>query len=118
MLHYGREYHFGNALLTSNPKLSPPTIDDRFWRKVQKTGGCWLWTGTTDESGKGWFIFEGKSRSAHRYSYMKHHDLSEPLPRHVWVKQICGRPSCVNPEHLVAGEQASFVSGSTELIAS
>lgn len=100
MLHYSREYHFGDALLTSDPNYVPPTIESRFWKKVQKTDECWVWTGTTDEFGKGWFVFAGKSKSAHRYSYMHHYNVSEPLPRTVPVRQTCGNPSCVRPEHL------------------
>ena len=101
MLHYGRDYHFGDARLTSDPENPEPTVDERFWTKVKKTDGCWLWTGTTDDFGKGRFTFEdGKPRSAHRYSYMKHHNQSEPLPKRVLLRQTCGEPSCVRPDHL------------------
>lgn len=28
-------------------------LSERFWAKVAKTEGCWLWTGCTDKKGYG-----------------------------------------------------------------
>lgn len=51
-------------------------IEDRFWRKVQKTSGCWLWTGFCMRSGYGKIRRGGKGQGlllAHRLSYEMHH---------------------------------------------
>lgn len=46
-------------------------LADRFWAKVEKTEGCWLWTSATWGSGYGFFWIGGTKRSeyAHRISW-------------------------------------------------
>lgn len=100
-LHYNRKVRFGDPNLSRDPQKPEPSLDEKFWSKVEKTDGCWLWTGMKDDYGKGRFGYEGKPRTAHGYSYMRHHELSEPLGKGVLLHQTCGEPSCVRPEHLV-----------------
>jgi hypothetical protein len=70
---------------------------DRFWAKVEKTAGCWLWTASKDRQGYGYFD-HGK---AHRFSYVLHYGLiSTAKP---CVLHRCDNPSCVRPEHLWIG---------------
>ena len=71
----------------------------RFWAKVEKTDGCWLWLGTRDRDGYG--SFRG-SRSdekvrAHRWSYERY---VGPIPDGLTIDHLCRNPSCVNPEHM------------------
>lgn len=74
------------------------TTQDRFWSKVIKTDWCWLWTGNTNEYGRGIFTYGGAAKSARRYSYMQHHGVE--LKRHELLRQTCTVPECVNPSHL------------------
>lgn len=75
----------------------PP--QERFWPKVNKTNGCWLWLGSTNPNGYGrFFIKRGlPALLAHRYSY----ELTNgPIPEGMQVDHLCRCRECVNPSHL------------------
>jgi hypothetical protein len=74
---------------------------DRFWMYVQKTDGCWLWTGARQQSGYGLLKWGDKYQRAHRLSWFIHH--GELPPSNVFVCHTCDVPACVNPEHLFLG---------------
>ncbi len=77
--------------------MKPTPPEPRFWSKVEKTDGCWNWTGTTNR-GYGQFNINGGNRIyAHRFSY----ELTNgPIPERLTIDHLCRNPSCVNPEHL------------------
>lgn len=78
------------------------TLED-FWASIEKTDGCWLWKGTRNNMGYGWFHYQGKSFLAHRYSF----ELAfGKIPHGLLVLHHCDHPLCVNPEHLFLGTQA------------
>ena len=73
-----------------------PAVEDRFWTKVNKTNGCWLWT-SNERGGYGLFKFNGKNVQAHRFSYeLKNGPISNGLS----LDHLCRVTNCVNPNHL------------------
>lgn len=83
-----------------------PYAPERFWNRVEKSDGCWLWRGDGNGTGYGVVsIIVNKHRTrllAHRYSFQYHFG---PIHRQTVVMHLCDVPLCVNPSHLAAGTQ-------------
>lgn len=74
------------------------TTGERFWAKVQKGDGCWLWTGSLYRTGYGQFSFERYPIPAHRMAYYLTYGPFEGQVLH-----SCDNPPCVRPDHLHLG---------------
>lgn len=85
-------------------------VEERFWRYVHKTDGCWLWTGgSKNQKGYGQIGLGGKGAKhvlVHRLSYTMH---KGEIPDGMLVMHSCDNPSCVNPEHLSVGTQSQNI---------
>ncbi len=80
------------------------TAEERFWKFVQKSAGCWFWTGGRNEEGYGLFCLVGECKirryiRASRFSYQQKWGH---IPSHLQVHHVCRNTSCVNPDHLTA----------------
>lgn len=83
---------------------------DRFWSKVDKSGGpeaCWPWTASCDKRNRyGKFWQDGGMRPAHIVAYEEAHG---PVPQGMKVLHRCDNPPCCNQLHLFTGTQADNV---------
>ena len=73
----------------------------RFWSKVRKTRGCWLWLAATSK-GYGYFFLDGKNHPAPRVRWFLYYGS--------WPKQqilhTCDNPLCVKIDHLRDGSRS------------
>ena len=69
----------------------------KFWKKVDKTEDCWLWTGYTDQDGYGIAHLHRKNQKAHRMAWQL---MIGEIPEGTQLHHACHTPNCVNPAHL------------------
>ncbi len=83
----------------------PIPIETRFWSKVKKTEGCWLWIASFARHGYGAFSdFKAKRTfKAHRFSYAL---ANGSIAKDLVIDHKCFVRNCVNPAHLEAVTQA------------
>lgn len=72
----------------------------RFWAKVEKGDGCWLWVGSKQSGGYGSFTNNQVSQIASRAAYQLIHG---DIPSDLQVCHRCDNPPCCNPAHLFLG---------------
>ncbi len=93
-------------ILSSNfphSKLSPEQIEKiriQFWQKVDKSGDCWIWTGSAHRSGYGLFCVTPIKLRANRAAWELTYGV---IPDGLYICHRCNNPRCVRPEHLYAG---------------
>lgn len=81
-------------------RAAKPGIE-RFMALTEKRAdGCWIWTGSVNESGYGRFTERPLgTQYAHRWSYMFY---VGPIADGLEIDHLCRVRACVNPEHLEA----------------
>jgi hypothetical protein len=97
---YDAEYHPPEKI-ERLPNRSKESIDERFWKKVDKSGECWEWT-AYNHNGFGHFSVDHSPKLAHRVAYgLAYGDIPEGKR----VLHTCDNDLCVRPEHLYLDEK-------------
>jgi hypothetical protein len=72
-------------------------VETLYWSRVQKSDGCWTWTGPVGNHGYGLLA---RGRLAHRKMWAI---VNGPIPKGMLVMHSCDVRLCVRPEHLSLG---------------
>ena len=93
---YRWRMHGDPSICTTNRDKSS---SERFWMKIQKGPGCWIWTAGTTTGGYGKFTDTdtGKTHVSHRLAYER---LVGQVPEGMVLDHICHVKRCCNPDHL------------------
>ncbi len=98
---------------------TPPTMEERVWKRVDKSGpgGCWLWTGALFQvTGYGMLSVDDRPALAHRLSYAIN---VGPIADGLHLDHLCRVRRCVNPAHLEPVTiRTNLMRGDTTLAAS
>jgi hypothetical protein len=100
--HNLRSFNFGEPVTESGDAR-------RFWAKVERTDGCWLWTASRSGGRRGkcygqftTTVAPGRQKhwGAHVFAYVL---ANGPVPDGLEVMHACNNGLCVRPNHLSAG---------------
>ena len=76
--------------------MTKPTLEQRFWKFVEKTESCWLWRGYRDKKkGYGMFNVEGTPIQSHRVAWTL---LIGPLTSKDELHHECPNKACIRPD--------------------
>lgn len=91
-------------------RATPEGIADRFWSKVEKSDGCWLFKGCIGHEGYGSFAYgdgpQRKQFQAHRFAWIL---TNGSIPGDKLLLHHCDVRDCVNPDHLYLGTRVDNI---------
>lgn len=90
------------GLWNSDKGYREETLEDKFWMRVEKSDGCWLWAGWIMRNGYGNLRYKKGAYGvqAHRLSWAIHFG---DIPDGLCVLHKCDVRACVRPDHLFLG---------------
>jgi hypothetical protein len=72
-------------------------LEARLWGRVDKSGACWVWTGSLTAQGYGHMRVSGGYDYTHRIAYQV---TVGPIPPGLVIDHLCRNRACCNPDHL------------------
>ena len=78
-------------------------LEKRFWEKVQRSDGCWIWTAHVGFDGYGRI---GVGRSCRKAPRVCWQICFGEIPVGVYVLHTCDNKLCVRPDHLYLGNNS------------
>jgi hypothetical protein len=100
----GYGFYCGRPCYITGREARRPSLETRFWKRVAKSEGCWLWTGTRYKKGYGRFSYGRNSGIlATHFAWQLAHG---PIPPDMKLCHTCDTPSCVRIDHLFLGTSA------------
>jgi hypothetical protein len=82
--------------VTTQLRRRPKFTEERFWALVDKTGSCWVWTGSVNAT-TGYGRAGSMGASTHAISWSL---LRGPVPEGLQLDHLCRVRICCNPDHL------------------
>lgn len=80
------------------------SLEERFWQRVKKGNGCWLWDRAHGRYGV--IRHDGKLLFAHRLSWELHYGA---IPDGLRILHKCDVTLCCRPDHLFLGTQVENI---------
>lgn len=89
--------HYRKWLAHGDANFKKPTLEERLWPRIDKSGEHWIWTGGCIGTGYGTISVAGVDTPVHRLVY----ELEVgPIPDGLVLDHLCRVRRCCKPEHL------------------
>lgn len=100
-------YCDGDCYRADQRAQADATLVTRFWAKVDRRAGCWLWTGATVKGYGQVHLRRGPGGRQHTvYAHRLAWTITNgPIHGALQVCHHCDTPLCCNPKHLFLGTQ-------------
>jgi len=84
-------------------------VIEKFWSNTNKTNGCWIWNGTQSTGLPTLNVGSSSLGTNQHYNPRQMSlELAGKLIISGNIKTVCKNKLCVNPDHLVQGDEARF----------